>query len=112
MPGVQFANQIDMNGFKVTELGPGTAPTDGVNLSQLQAASPQGFAQDIGDGVATSFNVVHNFGTLDVKVDVFRKSDGVGFETEVSRVDANTVSVGFGSVIAVNSYRVLVVPVP
>ena len=27
MPGVQFTNQIDLNGFKVTEMGPGTAGT-------------------------------------------------------------------------------------
>jgi len=38
MPGIQFNAQADMNGFKVTELGPGTAGTDAVNLNQLNAS--------------------------------------------------------------------------
>lgn len=112
MPGVQFGNQIDMNGFRVTEMGAGANPTDAVNLAQLTAASPQGFAQDVGDAVATSFNIDHNFGSLDVVVQVVRKSDGVTVFTDVTRSTVNRVIVDFGSVIALNSFRVLVVPVP
>lgn len=112
MPGVQFGNQIDMNGFKVTEMAPATAGTDAVNLNQLTAASPQGFQTDVGDAVATTFNVDHNFNTLDVIVQVFRKADGVSVFTDVTRTTVNRVVVDFGSVIALNSFRVLVIPVP
>lgn len=112
MPGVQFSNQIDMNGLKVTELGPGVAGTDAVNVNQLTAASPQGFGQDVGDGAALTFNVDHNFSTLDVMVQVFRKADGVNVFTDVTRSTVNRVVVDFGFAVALNSHRVLVIPVP
>lgn len=112
MPGVQFGNQIDMNGFKVTEMAPGTAGTDAVNVDQLTAASPQGFATDLGDAVASTFNVDHNFGTLDVLVSVFRKADGVEILTNVTRSTTNRVVVDFGFIPSTNTYRVLVIPVP
>lgn len=112
MPGVQFGQQIDMNSFKVTEMGPGVAGTDGVNVNQLLAASPDGFAQSVGDGVATSFNVDHNLGTADVLVQVFRNSDGVSEFTDVARTTVNRVVIDFGLPPALNAYRVVVIPVP
>lgn len=112
MPGVQFFNDIDMNGFKVTEMAPGVAPTDGVTVSQLQASAPQGFAQDVGDGVALTYNVAHNFNTLDVMIQVFEKATAHNVLVDVHRVDVNTVQIGFGLPAALNAYRVLVIPVP
>ena len=115
MPGVQFANQIDMNGFKVTELGPGTAGTDGVNLDQLNAAvaaaALHSYAADIGDGTATTLTVTHSLGTLDVQVQVYAKATGQSVETDVIRTNPNAVTIGFGTAPAANAYRVLVVPV-
>lgn len=115
MPGVQFGQQIDMNGFKVTEMAPGTAGTDAVNVNQLNASAPQGFAVNVGDGVALSYNVVHNFNLPnkeDFLVKVTRNSDGLEFMVEVASVDVNTLSVTFGVAPALNAYRVSVVPVP
>jgi hypothetical protein len=112
MPGVQFTNQIDMNGFKVTEVAPGVSGTDAVNVTQLGAVSPQGFAQDIGDGVATSFTVSHNFSTFDVIVQVYEVSTGTQIYTDVQRSAADDVTVGFGAAPTSGQYRVLVIPVP
>jgi ABC-type tungstate transport system permease subunit len=112
MAGVQFGQQVDMNGFKVTEVAAGTDPTDAVNVSQLAAASPQGFADDIGDGVATTISVVHNFGTLDVIVAVFDKATNQDVMVDVDRVDVDTVALTFGTAPAADAYRVLVIPVP
>lgn len=112
MPGVQFGQQIDMNGFKVTEMAPGTAPTDAVNVSQLAANAPQGFAQDVGDGTATSYVVTHNFNTDDVITVVFDKTTKQDVMVEVLRSSVNAVTVTFGVAPALNAYRVLVVPVP
>jgi hypothetical protein len=113
---VQFFNDIDLNGFKNTEMAPGVAGTDGVNVNQLTAAvaavAAQGFAQDVGDGAALTYNVVHNFATLDVMVQVFEKATNHNVMVDVRRVDTNTVQVGFGLAPALNSYRVLVIPVP
>lgn len=101
-----------MNGNKVTEMAPGVAGTDAVNVDQLTAASPQGFGQDIGDTIATAFNIDHNFATLDVIVQVFRKSDGATEFVDVVRSTVNRVIVTFGSAPALNAFRVLVIPVP
>ena len=102
MPGVQFGQQIDMNGFKITEVAAGVAATDAVNVSQLSALV-DGFAATIGDGVNSSYGVVHNFGTLDVIVEVVTASGGNTVLAEVARSDANTVDVTFGAPVALNA---------
>lgn len=112
MPGVQFTNQIDMNGFAVTELAPGVAGTDGVNVNQLTANAPQGFGQTIGNGVLTSFTVTHNFGTLDVITAVVEVATGAYVYTTAAVASVNAVQVDFGTAPSTNQYRVLVVPVP
>lgn len=112
MPGVQFNNQLDLNGYKVTELAPGTAPDDAVNVSQLTAASPRGFKQTVGDGTALTYTVTHNLATLDVQVQVYRLSDGATVFVDVARPGTNAVTVTFGTAPAANSYRVLVIPAP
>ncbi len=112
MSGVQFGNQIDMNGFKVTELGPGVSGTDAVNVNQLSAGSPQGFAQNIGDGSATSFTVTHNFNTLDVITAVVEISTGNYVFADMRVSSVNAVVVAFGSAPTTNQYRVLIIPVP
>lgn len=112
MAGVQFGQQVDMNGNKLVEVGAGTDPSDAVTLAQLTAAGPQGFADDIGDGSALTYNVVHNLGTLNVIVQVFELATNHNVQVDVHRVNANTVQVGFGVAPALDSHRVLVVPVP
>lgn len=115
MAGVQFGSQIDMNGFKITELGPGVAPTDAVNVSQLSAAIPQGFAQTIGDGVASTFSITHGLGLTDKNDFIARVaevSSGVTYLVEVTGVDGNTISVTFGMIPTAGQFRVSVVPVP
>lgn len=112
MPGVQFGQQIDMNSLKVTELAPGTNPADAVNLSQLTAASPQGFSATIGDGVASTFNVVHSLNTTDVMAQVYEVASGDAWLTEVSTSGVNAIDVTFGFVPTAGQFRVQVVPVP
>lgn len=112
MPGVQFGQQIDMNGNKVTELAPGTNPTDAVNLSQLTAASPQGFSATVGDGVASTFNVVHSLATTDVMIQVYEVSSGDVWIVETSTSGVNAVDVTFGFVPTAGQFRVQVIPVP
>lgn len=113
MPGVQFVSQIDMNGFLITELAPGVAGTDAVNVNQLTAGSAEGFRQTIGDGVATSFTVVHGF-TNDVMVSVYAVATGAEIYTTVARDTATPteVEISFGAAPTTNQYRVLVIPVP
>lgn len=112
MPGVQFTNQADMNGFKVTELGPGTSGTDAVNLDQLTASGPQGHAQTIGDGTNTTFTITHNFDTFDVITAVYEVTTGSYVFTDTRIATVDTVEISFGSAPTTNQYRVLVIPVP
>lgn len=112
MPGVQFGQQIDMNANKVTEMAPATAGTDAVNLNQLTAAAPQGFSATVGDGAASTFNVVHSLGTTDVMAQVHEVASGDMWIVEVSTNGANAVDVTFGFVPTAGQFRVQVIPVP
>lgn len=109
---VQFYDQIDMNGLLITELAPGVAGTDAVNVNQLSAASPVGYAETIGDGVATTFTITHSFNTLDVMVQVIEVATGAHVFATVVNDTVNTVEVTFGTTPTTNQYRVLVIPVP
>lgn len=111
MPGVQFVQQIDMNANKITEMAPGTAGTDAVNLNQLSALV-DGFAVNVGDGVASTYTVTHNMGTLDVMVEVFNNTGGETVFTDVTRPNSNDVVVSFGAAVPSNAYRVLVLKLP
>lgn len=66
------------------------------------------FAASVGNGSATSFNVDHNLGTLDVIVAVYRNSDGVEVEADVTRSTTNRVVVAFAVAPSSNQYRVVV----
>ncbi len=112
MPGVQFVNQLDLNGNKITELAAGTASTDGVNVSQLAALAPQGFAADIGNGVATTLTVSHSLSTFDVIVQVYKNSTFETVYADVVRSAEDDVQITFGVAPTTNEYRVLVLPVP
>ena len=112
MSGVQFGSQIDMNGLKITELGAGVAGTDAVNVDQLTASGPQGFAQNIGDGVLTTFTLTHSLGTLDVVTQVVEITTGNYIWADARVVSTSQVSVSFGAAPSTDQYRVLIVPVP
>ena len=109
---VQFGDHIDMNGLQIRELAAGVDPTDAVRVDQLEAVAPQGFAQDVGDGILFTHNIEHGLNTLDVIVQAYRKSDGVNVNVTVNRVDVDNVTVTFGLLAGLNSHRVVVVPVP
>lgn len=113
MPGVQFGQQIDMNGLKITELAAGTDPTDAVNVSQL-SATVDGFTATIGDGVATTFNINHglNLTTMnDFVARVAEVSSGAEYLAEVTGVDVDNATVSFGFVPAAGQFRVAILPV-
>lgn len=70
------------------------------------------FAQDIGDGSATSYTVTHNFNTRDVTVAVYRNSgnfDEIGTDVEHSSVNAVTIKFATGNAPSSNQFRVVVI---
>lgn len=113
MPGIQIGQQIDMNSNKITELANGTAPTDAINLSQLTALT-DGYAVNIGDGIATTFVINHALALANKNDFVMRVAEvasGAEYEVEVIGTDLNNASVTFGFVPTANQFRVSVLPV-
>lgn len=93
------------------ETDAGTA--DNVAVTPLKLAnSPfanRKFAQNIGDGSATSYAVTHNLNTRDVVVEVYRNSGNFdSVLVEVQRTSVNAVTILFDTAPAANAYRVLV----
>lgn len=67
------------------------------------------FAQTIGDGSATSFNIDHNFNTRDVTISVYRNSGNYDeVIADYTRPSLNRVTVTFASAPASNSFRVVI----
>jgi hypothetical protein len=66
------------------------------------------YAQSYGDGSALAYTITHNLNTLDVMVQVFRNSDGVEVEVDVTRTAVNTVSIAHAVAPTANQYRVVV----
>jgi|SRR5690348_4951687 len=113
MSGVQFGQQIDMNGNKITELAPGVAGTDAVNVNQLNAFA-DGFSVLVGDGVLQTFTITHNFALAnkdDFVTRVAEVSSGQEYNVEVTAIGINSFSVTFGFVPTSGQFRVSAIPV-
>lgn len=63
---------------------------------------------DVGDGTSTSIAVTHSLGSLDVSVEVYRKSDGATVECDVVRTNVNVVTLGFTTAPTSAQYRVVI----
>lgn len=66
------------------------------------------YAANIGNGALTTITVTHNLGTTDVTVAVKLASSGELVLADVVVVDANSITVTFGTAPASNAYRVVV----
>ena len=67
------------------------------------------FAVTIGDGIATSIPITHNLSTLDVLVSVHRISTGKEVDCDVTKTDANTVTLDFAEAPEEDSLRCVVI---
>lgn len=67
------------------------------------------YATDVGDGSATSIDVTHSLGTLDVVVEVYRKSDGAKVECDVTHATTSKVTLGFTVAPTSAQYRAVVI---
>ena len=89
----------------------GVTYTAGTGISiegNVISATSTKFVQDIGDGTATSFEITHNFNTLDVIVQLYNKEDGTTVEATVARTDVNKVTITVGTAPTANALRVVV----
>lgn len=89
----------------------GTNDTDIVTPLKLKTffdATVGGFAATFGNGSSKSFVVTHNLNTLDVVAQVVEVSTGDTVYADVSRTNANTITVTFNSAPANNQYRIVI----
>lgn len=66
------------------------------------------FAQSIGDGTNTTYNIDHNLNSRDVIVQVYDAATYEEVEVDVTRSTVNRVIIGFTSAPSLSSYRVVV----
>lgn len=97
------------------QIGAGSSYTQGTGISISgntiaidTAVTVRKFAQDVGNGAATSIAVTHGLNTLDVQVQLVEISTGATVECDVVRNSVNQVTLGFTTAPANNSLRVLV----
>lgn len=100
------ADNIDIGTLPVNKGG--TGATDAAAARTNLAATTK-FTQTIGDNSATSFNVDHNFNTIDVIVQVYNASTGAQVEPDITRNTANRVIIAFATAPASNAYKVVVI---
>lgn len=67
------------------------------------------YAVSVGNNVLTSIAVTHSLNNLDVTVQVYEVATGAEVYPDVTRTDANTVTVGFAVAPTSNQYRVVVI---
>lgn len=65
-------------------------------------------ADNFGDGSATQYDITHNFGTIDVTVQVFDTVSNQNVICDISRLDANTVRINTGIAPVANGLRYVI----
>lgn len=90
----------------------GTAATTAAGARTSLNVPQRGYAQDLGALTAgTGLDVTHSLGTLDVVVQVYRKSDGATVRIGTLRKDVNTVTVTADVAVSTGVLRIIVEPV-
>lgn len=105
-----FFTNLDMNQNRVRDAADGVLAKDYVTLDQLNAASPVSFVQTFGDGVATTYNIVHNLNTEDIVWDVYEIATGDSVGVGFSRAGVNAVDITMNPAPALNAFRVVIIP--
>lgn len=97
------------------QFGTGTSYTQGTGISISgnvisidTAVVTRKVSASIGNGSATSINVNHGLGTLDVVVQVYEISTGETVDCDVTRSSTSQVTLGFAVAPTNNQYRVVV----
>lgn len=106
---IQAGNGLTKTG-NTLDVGAGLGIT--VNADDVQintAIVSRHVAGDVGDGSSTQIDVVHNLGTRDIVVNVYRKT--TPYESvmcDIERFDVNTVRLRFASAPSAAQFRVVV----
>lgn len=86
----------------------GDDPNFSVTITNLINSRVNSYATDVGDGLATSFVVLHNLNNTNAVVQVYEVATGEMVITDVIRNSANQHTVAFATAPAPNEYEVVV----
>lgn len=86
----------------------GDDPNFATTITNLINARARKYAVAIGDGTATTFNITHNFNTLDTTASLREVSTGGWVMADIQTVDANTIKVLFASAPTAGQYKLTV----
>lgn len=86
----------------------GDDPNFATTMTNLINSRARKYTVAIGDGTATTFNITHNFNTLDTTASLREVSTGNWVMTDMQTVDANTIKLLFATAPSSGQYRVVV----
>lgn len=79
-----------------------------ISVDWIETPGPvmRSFTALVGDGAATTYDIVHGLGSSKIGIDVTEVSGGERVEVGTEEVDVNTTRIKFPAVISTDSYRV------
>ena len=86
----------------------GYAPLNASNQVASQDLPTTGYSTNIGNGSATTFNVIHNLNTFDVIIGVWDSATGEEVNCDKFRSTSGSITLTFANPPATNAYRVVV----
>lgn len=104
------ANGMTLTGtaFSVKPATDGGIIVDSNGVSVDTAVFSRTKTFNVGDGSATSYPLLHNFGTRNVRVDLFEDASGEGVIPRILSRTTTTVTITFGAAPASNFYKAIV----
>ncbi len=97
---------LDMTSSKITSVAD---PTSAQDVATKNYVDTRKSSFNVGNNSASTFNLVHNFGTADVGVTLYEISSGVQWYPDVSARTTNQVTVQFSFVPTTNQFRAVIV---
>ncbi|WP_373845286.1 hypothetical protein [Clostridium sp.] len=86
----------------------GDDPNFATTITNLINTRTRKYVTTIGDGTATTFNVTHNFNTIDTTASLREASTGSWVLADIQTVDANTIKIIFAAAPTAGQYKLTV----
>ena len=86
----------------------GDDPNFATTITNLINSRARKYTVAIGDGTATTFNITHNFNTLDTTASLREVSTGNWVMTDMQTVDANTIKLLFATAPSSGQYKLTI----
>jgi hypothetical protein len=107
---VTLAKQADMASASVVyRKTAGAGAPEVQSLATLKADLNMKYATSIGNGVLSSFTVIHNLNSTDIIVQIWEVATKALVDADIAYVDANNITVSFTTAPTANQYRVVVI---